>query len=567
MLWLKRSAIESRRLVGNTIGTLRSQSSIRDVTDQEKLDYATRKNGITMNPEKYYPSIRQARDESGSVVRVHAFRKRFSGHDFSQYENKRFPGEKFIVEGKIKGIRKLGRAMYFIDVIQDDELVQVMASNRLMGMSKDEFDEHHLFFKKGDSILSVGEASVTNVGELTVKATLPVKMVSPCLNMIPNRLVDKKNINANRVLNYLVLPESKNPVLIKSWVTQSIRSFLLDREYVEVQTPILSGMGTGANAEPFVTKAKAISTKENESAKLEISHTDRSNILQLRVAPELWLKRLTIGGFDKVFEIGTNFRNEGVDATHNPEFTSCEFYSTFISLEDLMLLTEDMFGYIYTELSRRRENNAHLQRTLPYLHSLCKLKFKRVEFIPVLEELTGYPLPSLLTSSNLVEYYKDIGLPVPPNKSPANLLDYLSATYLERISSENPETPVFLYNQPAELSPLAKSERRVYNGRTFDISLRFELFIAGKEYVNAYEEENLPFAQLAKFQAQQTAKDQFADPELLIPDWEYIRAMELGLPPTGGWGCGVDRIAMLFSGSDRIDSVLAFGNVRDVRKQ
>lgn len=562
MLWIRRTTNGPCRIVATTFRALSSHSISKEVADQEKLDYATRKHVIASKPKAFYPSIRTARDNTGNVHRVQSFRKRFLGHDFNQYENKKFPGEKFIVEGRIKTIRKLGRAMYFIDVIQDDECVQVMASNRLMGMCKDDFDEHHLFFKRGDSILALGDASVTNVGELTIKATIPIKMVSPCLNMIPNRLIDKKNINANRVLNYLVLPESKNPVLIKSWVTQAVRSFLLQREYVEVQTPILSGMGTGANAEPFVTKAKAIHSKNVADADLS-----KSDIMQLRVAPELWLKRLTIGGFDKVFEIGTNFRNEGVDATHNPEFTSCEFYSTFISLDDLMLLTEDMFEYIFAELSSRQHINVHLQRTLPHLQKLCKLKFMRVEFIPALEARTGSPLPTQLTSSHLIKYYRGIGLLVPSNVSPASLLDNLSATYLESISTENPGTAIFLYNQPAELSPLAKSETRYYDGRAYEISLRFELFIAGKEYVNAYEEENLPFAQLSKFQAQQAAKDQFADKELLIPDWEYIRAMELGLPPTGGWGCGIDRIAMLFSGSDRIDSVLAFGNVRDVRKQ
>ncbi|ODV79065.1 class II aaRS and biotin synthetase [Suhomyces tanzawaensis NRRL Y-17324] len=525
--------------------------------EEESLDYSTRKGTISASPEKYYPPIYSARNSIsgglGELIRIEDFRVKFDSHDFSQYPQKRHP-DTFIVEGKIKSIRKSGKAMYFIDLIQDDKKLQVMASNKLMNMSKDEFDEIHQFFKKGDFIICTGAASTTNVGELTIKLNKPVSLLSPRLTMVPNRLVDRGLINSNRVLNYLANEESRNPILIKSWITQSIRAYLLENNFLEVQTPLLAGAGTGANAQPFITRAKAISSvAENE--------------LQLRVAPELWLKRLVVSGFDKIFEIGTNFRNEGVDATHNPEFTTCEFYKSYTGLLELMKMTEELFRYIHHDLSKKDALN--LKHTLPKLN--FPQEFPKYEFVPTLEAKTGQKLPTELTSSNLVEYYTRIGLAVPENLSPHSLLDNLSGVYLEAISNETPNTPIIIYNQPAVLSPLAKSAKISYGvgmeSKEYEISLRFELFINGKEYVNSYEEENSPYEQLAKFKLQQHAKSEFNDADLLIPDWEFIKAIELGLPPTGGWGCGIDRIAMLFSGVERIDSVLPFGNVRDVKKQ
>ncbi|KAK6454165.1 uncharacterized protein RJT20DRAFT_146423 [Scheffersomyces xylosifermentans] len=525
----------------------------------KSLDYQTRKAEIAIEPSKFYPTIRAARRsmEGGTITRIPEFRTRFENHNFLDYANKRYPDETFVIEGKITSIRKSGKAMYFIDLLQDGTQLQIMASNKLINVSVEEFNEIHSRFKRGDFIICHGFASVTNVGELTVKANAPLQLLSPCLKAMPNHLVDRKNINSQRVLNYLVNRDSQIPILVKSWVIQAMRNFFLKKDFIEVQTPILSGPGTGANASPFTTAAHAISSTDIEEA-----------AVQLRVAPELWLKKLVIGGFDRIFEIGNNFRNEGIDATHNPEFTSCEFYQSFISLPDLMKITEEMFKFIHEYLSHKSSTKVpSIASTVSKLNTFT-VEFPKFEFLPTLEAKTGIPLPQDLNSANLVEYYEKLNLEVPKNKSPANLLDNLSGIYLESISLEVENTPVFIYNQPAVLSPLAKSSVIEYDGgRAFDISMRFELFINGKEYVNSYEEENSPYEQFKKFKLQQSAREQFKDDEMLIPDWEYIKAMEYGLPPTGGWGCGIDRLAMLFAGVDRIDSVLPFGNLRDVKKQ
>lgn len=515
------------------------------------VNYAFRKDIIANSPEKYYPTISTTRSQY-PVLRVPEFIHSYQDVDFAAFPNKRHP-EVVQMEGKVRAIRKAGKAMYFIDIVQDSSKIQICASNQLLeSMSKEEFAQVHAFIRKGDYISCVGHPSTTNVGELTLKVTEPIVVTSPCLNSVtlPDKVSDRSLINGNRVMNYLVDPALKERILVKTAVTQAIRNFLCKQDFVEVQTPVIAGAGTGANAEPFVTALKAVSEEK----------------LQLRVAPELWLKKLVIGGFDKVFEIGMNFRNEGIDLTHNPEFLTCEFYRSFTSLAQLMEITEQMFASIYDDLARQK-HLAVLEKQLPRLHALRAPNFAKYEFIPTLESKTGHPFPTHITTDSLVEYYKTIGVPVPVLKSPANLLDNLSGLFLESISNETPNTPIFIYNQPSIMSPLAKSTTKQYGEREYDISLRFELFINGKEYVNSYEEENSPYAQADKFKLQQQNKDNFNDQESLIPDWNYVQLMEYGLPPTGGWGCGVDRLSMLFSGSSRIEDVLTFGTLRDVIRQ
>lgn len=522
-------------------GSVFHYSNSSAVPDNE--GYLSRKSEINT---KHYPPIYDVRKKltsaNSALTSVTSFRSEFEEHDFSNYPGKRFPDKTYNLEGRISSIRKMGRGMYFID-LEAEKTVQVMASNKLMSIDLEEFENIHQFLRKGDYIAVLGDASRSNVGELSLKLIQPIEILCPRVSELPNKIVDKKIINSSRVMNYLVNPDSRKPIQIKSWIVQSIRQFLLEKDFLEVNTPILAGTGTGANARPFSTTLKGHETEQ----------------LLLRVAPELWLKKLIISGFPRVFEIGYNFRNEGVDGTHNPEFTTCEFYRSFIGLEELITMTEEMFQRIHLDVSRKTDVGRELENfAKPFL---------RYEFIPTLYEKTGILPPSVLNSTNLIAYYKQIGLEVPKRVSPANLLDNLSGIYLESISEKFPNTPVVIFNQPAEMSPLAKSKKITYRGESFDISLRFELFINGREYVNSYEEENSPVEQHSKFIDQQKNKKEFNDDESVVPDWQYIKAMEYGLPPTGGWGCGLDRLAMLFSGSDRIDNVLAFGNLRDVQKQ
>lgn len=507
-------------------------SSLR--LDSSDLTYETRAKEIESNSnlgiDTYYPrisSIRQ-KNSNGPVIRIPIFRQKFDQTDFTSFANNRIDKD-FIIEGRILSIRKAGKGMYFFDLEQDNTRLQVMATNKLMEMDVDEFNQLHGWFKPGDYISCIGYASRTKTGELTLKANKSIELLTPCLLKMPNKLIDKGIINNNRVLNYLVNPDSKQPIIIKSKIIQCIRQFLLQRDFLEVQTPILSNEGTGANATPFKTKFKDAD-------------------VQLRVAPELWLKKLVIGGFDKVFEVGNNFRNEGIDQTHNPEFTSCEFYQAYTSLDELMMMTEDLLKGIFKTFD---------------VNSSTEAEFPKYEFLPTLEKVTGVPLGDL-SFDGILKYYRRLDLQIPQDPNPTSLLNNLSEIFLESLSvSKHPNTPVFIYNQPEILSPLAKST----NINNIPVSSRFELFINGKEFVNAYEEENDPQQQFTKFKQQQANKVEFNDDEMLIPDWQYVQTMKLGLPPTGGWGIGIDRLAMFISGVERIDQVLPFGNLRDVLKQ
>ncbi|GEQ66560.1 hypothetical protein JCM33374_g223 [Metschnikowia sp. JCM 33374] len=532
--------------------SIRIAQQFRFNSTKESVNYANRKQLISQQPHSYYPTIRELRTDT-PILRVSDFVEKYARvppTDLNEKQNSQI----YQLEGKVRSIRKSGKGLYFIDLVQDEVKVQIYASNKLLGLSKDEFADVHMFIRKGDHVTCVGNPYKTNVGELTLRATSAIRVATPCLNSVtlPDKVRDRSLINGNRVMNYLVDDKSKQRIYVKSAVTQAIRNFFLTDNFIEVQTPILSGAGTGANAEPFYTSSKAAQTEK----------------LQLRVAPELWLKKLVISGFDKVFEIGMNFRNEGIDATHNPEFLTCEFYRSYTNLSQLMQITEDLFGFIYHELEKKSGTLSILQQTLPDLTALSRGGYHKIEFIPGIEEKTGVKLPARLDAESLLDYYNQIGLDVPSQKNPSNLLDNLSGLFLESISKEYRNCPVFIFNQPSIMSPLAKSSKISYGeGREYDISLRFEMFINGKEFVNSYEEENSPFCQRDKFLLQQTNKKDFHDNESLIPDWNYVKSMEYGLPPTGGWGCGIDRLSMLFSGASRIEDVLTFGTLRDVIRQ
>lgn len=510
-------------------------------------EYRNRKTSIANDHLQYYPSLSQLNPHYDTKLRVPDFFHKFNNVNFNDFPQKRTPST-YKLQGKIESIRKSGKGLYFIDLIQDNFSIQIMANNNLMGLEKPQFHEIHHDLRKGDYIDCIGHASVTNVGELTLKLVTPVALVTPCLNtmVVPERLVDRKLINSNKVLNYLVDNDAKQRIMVKSQVIQSVRNYLLSRQFLEVQTPLLQGNSTGANATPFTTASKYVDAD-----------------LQLRVAPELWLKKLVIGGFEKIFEIGQSFRNEGIDSTHNPEFTTCEFYQSFIDLNDLMDMTQGMLLTIYRDIAARGDTLAIAMSRLTALEPLIDPSYVRYEFIPTLESQTGHQLPPRLDSTSLVQYHQILGLEIPKVVSPASLLDNLASIYLEPLH-QTTNKPVFIYHHPTELSPLSKSTTITYGGRHYEISRRFELFIAGNEYVNAYEEENSPFEQLKKFQLQQLSKSDYNDHESLVPDWNYVELMEYGLPPTGGWGCGIDRLAMLFCGVERIEDVLTFGSVRDV---
>jgi lysyl-tRNA synthetase class 2 len=338
----------------------------------------------------------------------------------------------------------------------------------------------------------------------------------------------------------LVNKSAADTIRLRSHIIQHVREFLLQDGFLEVQTPIIVDKASGAAARPFTTVATEFLDKE----------------LALRIAPEIWLKRLILGGMDRVFEIGPAFRNEGLDATHNPEFTTCEFYKSFAELEDLMLMTENMVSGIAARVNSLSSGSLE---TLPTVDaSLLATPFKRVEFIPAIEAALGETLPDLAAEDAtecLLALFTKYDISVPRPQTLPRLLDKLASVYIEPQCEE----PTYIIHHPACMAPLSKSF--LDPGTNQLVSARAELFIQQTEIANMYEEENSPFEQRTKLVQQALLKDEETGSDV---DESYLKALEWGLPPTGGWGCGIDRMCMLFSGSSRISDVLAFGSLRNV---
>ncbi|KAI0384174.1 lysyl-tRNA synthetase [Hypomontagnella monticulosa] len=459
--------------------------------------------------------------------------------------------EEIVLEGRIMSVRRSGSKLVFITIMGGYEQVQVMVSlNRLPDPKPEpqQFTEALHPFLRGDIISIKGSAMRTGTGELTLQANELPTHLSPSLTPLPMKLVNQETMVLNRHVDLLVNRRTSDIFRLRSHIIKSLRDFFHERDFLEVQTPILADYASGATARPFLTSATDLPHKE----------------LALRIAPELWLKRLVVGGNDRVFEIGPSFRNESVDTTHNPEFTMCEFYSAYSNLADLISMTEDLI----TRLVKRVN---HLMQT--QLESLEKPKielpernWKQVEFIPALEEILNIQFPDLSHPDALPKLIEALdgqakfteGLELTLSK----LLDELASQFLEPASHEQ---PLFIIHHPACMSPLSKSFTCPKTGQL--VSARAELFIEGREIANMYEEENDPFEQRRKFELQIAARKgnpAIDDEGPAEVDESYVQALEHGLPPTGGWGCGVDRLVMLFSGAQRISDTLSFGNLRNV---
>lgn len=344
-------------------------------------------------------------------------------------------------------------------------------------------------------------------------------------------------------------PSIIKTIVARSTITSAIQSILRDNQFVSVQTPILAASAGGAIARCFETRAT------------EFSHRK----LALRIAPELWLKRLIVGGLQRVYELGPSFRNEGLDKTHNPEFTTCEFYATNWTLDRLQEFTQSMITQTAAQV-------VELDQTFSKSIGLDDgEQWRQIDFIPAINAAVGSELPDLSSAGarqQIVELFNRQGLPLPSTPTLPRLLDKLCSIYIE----PDCHGATWIVNTPECLSPLAKSFS--HPDLTYQrVAARAELFIHGKEVVNCYEEENSPVEQRRKFVSQQeharstsgaTGKDE--DDEAMQVDEDYLRSLEWGLPPTGGWGCGIDRLVMLMLGKDKISDVLTFGNLRMVTR-
>ncbi|KAF9961683.1 hypothetical protein BGZ72_002515 [Mortierella alpina] len=448
--------------------------------------------------------------------------------------------KKVSITGRIHSKRASSSKLVWFDMVQDNVTIQAVFNRRTYAGSDQEFETAAKNFHRGDIVQLTGYIGKTKTGQLSVFITEGFQMLSPCLHPIPTRtgLMDPEKRLRNRHLDFLVNRDGLEILKKRREIIKFIRQYLDSRNFLEVETPILSTQAGGANAKPFVTHANALDME-----------------MHMRVAPELYLKQLVIGGVDRVYELGKQFRNEGIDADHNPEFTTCEFYQAFSNLEGLFDMTEDMLREMAITVVGTPEVPYKVSDAETIQLSFDK-PFRRINIMETLEEKLGTTFPDLENEpvAELLSLCKKNKIFVSAPHTIPRIMDKLISHFIE------PECiqPTFLWGHPIIMSPLAK-DIKLPSGRT--VAGRFELFVAGKEIVNAYEELNDPLQQRDRFTKQQSDKDS-GDEEAQPMDQAFCTALEYGLPPTAGWGMGVDRVVQILTGSSHIRDVLAFPTMR-----
>lgn len=428
--------------------------------------------------------------------------------------------------GRIKFVRIMGKAA-FAKIEDTDGLVQLY-------YNRDDLPEGYYnnvvkkLFEVGDIIEATGYPFVTQTGELTLHC-LDVKLVSKSISPLPEKfhgLTDQETRYRQRYLDMIMNPEVKATFEVRSRIVSLIRRFFEDHGFLEVETPMMHPIPGGANAKPFVTHHNALGV-------------DR----YLRIAPELYLKRLIVGGMEAVFEINRNFRNEGMDQTHNPEFTSIEFYWAYHNYQDLMKLTEDLYDYLLGHLG--------MGKSLVYgeLEIDCSTPFAKVPFVPGLTSIGGVPEDVANDREKAIDYLKEHGVEVDKNLT----LGYLQAELFDEFVEAKLINPTFITDYPIDISPLSRR-----SDENPEIAERFELFMAGKEIANGFNELNDPIDQLGRFQSQVDAKEATGDDEAMHMDSDFVKALSYGMAPTAGEGIGIDRLVMMLTNQHSIRDVLLF---------
>jgi len=453
--------------------------------------------------------------------------------DIEHTEEKRDENRHYIVSGRIKLLRIMGKAS-FVKIEDESGLLQayIARDNLPEGFYNDIFKKN---IEVGDIIEIEGYPFVTGKGELSIHATA-LRILTKAIAPLPEKfhgVTDKEIRYRKRYLDLIMNAEVRKTFATRSKVISLTRRFFEDKGFLEVETPMMHPIAGGANAKPFVTHHNALSI-------------DR----YLRIAPELYLKRLIVGGFEAVFEINRNFRNEGMDATHNPEFTSIEFYWAYKTYKDLIDITKEYFQYLFDHLN--------LPSKLPY--GDLTVDFENFTEIPLIESLItigGVPKDIVNDKEKILDYLKSKNL-----KADANLtLGYLQGELFDEFVEEKLIDPTFITEYPVDLSPLARR-----NDENPNITERFELFIAGREIANAFSELNDPVDQQGRFEAQGAAKD-CGDDEAHSMDTDFVEALSYGMAPTAGQGIGMDRLVMLLTNEHSIRDVLLFPAMKPISSE
>jgi lysyl-tRNA synthetase, class II len=453
--------------------------------------------------------------------------------DLFKKEDQRDEHRHYTVAGRIKLYRLMGKAS-FIKIEDESGMLQIY-------VARDNLPENFYndVFKKlievGDIIEVSGYPFVTQHGELSLHAD-GLKILTKAISPLPEKfhgIQDKEMRYRQRYLDLIMNSEVRKTFHIRSKVISLTRRFFEDKGFLEVETPMMHPIAGGANAKPFVTHHNALGI-------------DR----YLRIAPELYLKRLIVGGFEAVFEINRNFRNEGMDATHNPEFTSIEFYWAFKTYKDLILITKEYFEYLFDHLD--------LPKRLPYGDLEVDFdQFTEIELIKSLSVIGGVPEEIVNNKESILAFLKSKNL----EANAAMNLGQLQGELFDEFVEEKLINPTFITHYPVEISPLARR-----NDERPELTDRFELFIAGREIANAFSELNDPLDQLERFEGQMAAKDS-GDDEAHEMDEDFVTALSYGMAPTAGQGIGIDRLVMMLTNQHSIRDVLLFPAMKPLNNQ
>jgi len=447
--------------------------------------------------------------------------------DVESLENRRDENRKFTVAGRVKFLRLMGKAAFF--------KIEDMSGILQVYMSKNELGDKFNLLKKnlevGDIVEVTGYPFVTKTGELSIHAD-DVNILTKAIHPLPEKfhgLTDVETRYRQRYLDMIMNKDVRDTFLLRSKIVSLVREFFLKHGFLEVETPMLHTVVGGANARPFMTHHNALDIDMN-----------------LRIAPELFLKRLIVGGFEAVFELNRNFRNEGIDHTHNPEFTMIEFYWAYHTKEDLMRLTKELFDFLFEKLG--------LPKKLQYGDMVIDFdNWTTITYKDSLVKIGNVPEEILEDVDAMKKYLKEHGVELEEHiDSKGKLWAELFDEFVESKLID----PTFVTDFPIEISPLARR-----SDENPEIAERFELFIAGREIANGFNELNDPLDQYERFKAQLEAKAK-GDEEGMEMDEDYIRALQYGMPPTAGEGIGIDRLVMLLTNSHSIKDVILFPTMK-----